>query len=53
MNEYDTNRIYDTVKNIGYFKTNDEVDLVIVRGQNFIETKLKLIDPYNKKGYKK
>ena len=37
----------------GYFKTNDEVDLVIVRGENFIETKLKLIDPYNKKGYKK
>ena len=23
MNEYDTNRIYDTVKSIGYFKTND------------------------------
>ena len=37
----------------GYFKTNDEVDLVIVRGKNFIDTKLKLIDPYNKKGYKK
>ena len=37
----------------GYFKTNDEVDLVIVRGENFIDTKLKLIDPYNKKGYKK
>ena len=26
MNEYDTNRIYDTVKNIGYFKTNDLSD---------------------------
>ncbi len=26
MNEYDTNRIYDTVKNIGYFKTNDHLD---------------------------
>ena len=37
----------------GYFKTNDEVDLIIVRGENFIDTKLKLIDPYNKKGYKK
>ena len=37
----------------GYFKTNDEVDLVIVRGENFIDTKLKLIDPYNKKGDKK
>ena len=23
MNEYDTNRIYDAVKSIGYFKTND------------------------------
>ena len=23
MNEYDTSRIYDTVKSIGYFKTND------------------------------
>ncbi len=37
----------------GYFKTNDEVDLIIVRGENFIDTKLKLIDPYNKKDYKK
>ena len=26
MNEYDTNRIYDTVKNIGYIKTNDHLD---------------------------
>ena len=26
MNEYDTNRIYDTVKNIGYFKTNNHLD---------------------------
>tara|TARA_Y100000816_G_scaffold85802_1_gene58985 strand:- start:253 stop:1551 length:1299 start_codon:yes stop_codon:yes gene_type:complete len=26
MNEYDTNRIYDTVKNIGYIKTNDQLD---------------------------
>ena len=26
MNEYDTNRIYDTVKNIGYFKTNDQLN---------------------------
>ncbi len=26
MNEYDTNRIYDTVKNIGYFKTNDHLN---------------------------
>ncbi len=26
MNEYDTNRIYDTVKNIGYLKTNDHLD---------------------------
>ncbi len=26
MNEYDTNRIYDTVKDIGYFKTNDHLD---------------------------
>ena len=26
MNEYDTNRIYDTVKNIGYFKTSDYSD---------------------------
>ena len=25
MNEYDTNRIYDTVKNIGYLKTNDHL----------------------------
>ena len=26
MNEYDTNRIYDTVENIGYFKTKDHLD---------------------------
>ena len=26
MNEYDTNRIYDTVKNIGYMKTDDHLD---------------------------
>ena len=26
MNEYDTNRIYDTVANIGYFKTNDHLN---------------------------
>ena len=26
MNEYDTNRIYDTVKDIGYFKTNNPSD---------------------------
>ena len=26
MNEYDSNRIYDTVKNIGYIKTNDHLD---------------------------
>ena len=26
MNEYDTNRIYDTVKDIGYFKTNNRLD---------------------------
>ena len=26
MNEYDTNRIYDTVKNIGYFKTSNHLD---------------------------
>ena len=26
MNEYDTNRIYDTVKNIGYLKTNNHLD---------------------------
>jgi len=26
MNEYDTNRIYDTVKSIGYFKTNDQLN---------------------------
>ena len=26
MNEYDTSRIYDTVKNIGYFKTNDHLN---------------------------
>ena len=26
MNEYDTNRIYDTVQNIGYFKTNNPLD---------------------------
>ena len=26
MNEYDSNRIYDTVKNIGYFKTNDHLN---------------------------
>ena len=26
MNEYDTNRIYDTVKNIGYFKTDNQLD---------------------------
>ena len=25
MNEYDTSRIYDTVKNIGYLKTNDHL----------------------------
>ncbi len=25
MNEYDTNRIYDIVKNIGYFKTNNHL----------------------------
>jgi len=32
----------------GYFKTNDEVMLLIIRKNNFIEVKLKLIDPYNK-----
>ena len=26
MNEYDTNRIYDIVQNIGYFKTNNPLD---------------------------
>ncbi len=26
MNEYDTNRIFDTVKNIGYIKTNDHLN---------------------------
>tara|TARA_B100000575_G_C23123748_1_gene650705 strand:- start:715 stop:2013 length:1299 start_codon:yes stop_codon:yes gene_type:complete len=26
MNEYDTNRIYDTVKGIGYIKTNDSLN---------------------------
>ena len=26
MNEYDTNRIYDIVKNIGYFKTNNHLN---------------------------
>ena len=26
MNEYDTNRIYDTVKDIGYLKTNNHLD---------------------------
>ena len=26
MNEYDTNRIYDTVKNIGFIKTNDHLN---------------------------
>ena len=26
MNEYDSNRIYDTVKNIGYYKTNNQLD---------------------------
>ena len=26
MNEYDSNRIYDTVKNIGYLKTNNHLD---------------------------
>jgi len=26
MNEYDTNRIYDTVKNIGYYKTSDQLN---------------------------
>ena len=26
MNEYDTSRIYDAVKNIGYFKTNDHLN---------------------------
>ena len=26
MNEYDTNRIYDTVRNIGYIKTNDHLN---------------------------
>ncbi len=26
MNEYDTNRIYDTVKDIGYYKTNNHLD---------------------------
>ena len=26
MNEYDTNRIYDTVKDIGYFKTDNQLD---------------------------
>ena len=32
----------------GYFKTDDEVKLLIIRKNNFIEVKLKLIDPYNK-----
>ena len=32
----------------GYFKTNDEVKLIIIRNNNFIEFKLRLIDPYNK-----
>ena len=27
MNEYDSNRIYDTVKDIGYFKTNDHLNV--------------------------
>jgi len=32
----------------GYFKTNDEVKLLIIRNNNPIELKLKLINPYNK-----
>ena len=32
----------------GYFKTNDEVKLLIIRKNNFIKVNLKLIDPYNK-----
>ena len=32
----------------GYFKTDDEVKLLIIRKNNSIELKLKLIDPYNK-----
>ena len=31
----------------GYFKTNDEVDLLIIRNNNSIKLRLKLIDPYN------
>ena len=31
----------------GYFKTNDEVDLLIVRNNKSVKLKLKLIDPYN------
>ena len=31
----------------GYFKTNDEVDLLIIRDNNSIKLRLKLIDPYN------
>ena len=31
----------------GYFKTNDEVDLLLIRNNNPIKLKLKLIDPYN------
>lgn len=32
----------------GYFKTDDEVKLLIIRKNNFIKVNLKLIDPYNK-----
>ena len=27
MNEYDSNRIYDTVKNIGYIRNEDQYDV--------------------------
>ena len=32
----------------GYFKTDDEVKLLIIRKNNFIKVNLKLINPYNK-----
>ena len=39
----------EEILNEGYFKTGDEVEVLILRNNNTIKTKLKLIDPHDQK----
>ena len=39
----------EEILNEGYFKTGDEVEVLILRDNNTIRSKLKLIDPHDRK----